>query len=173
MHSEKHAKVEMDACRPRGGSLQRRQLGCFAERPHPANRSCRLRSEPGPPRRILPRSGFPPEAERPGRPNAQVPVEESYGLPRCRTRSAASRPYGAESSVDVNLVVLQDSPEFFGPAVQAPTVLDNLIHQQIPMTVGLLVAPGKTGPDNPMYGGTGNRSIELNSTRRTPTTRAL
>lgn len=73
-------------------------------------------------------------------------------------------PAGAGSSASVNLLVCQDGPSYFGPMVNATTVLDNLIHKgEIPMTAGLFVAPGETGPGNPEYGGSDNRSLEYDT----------
>jgi len=73
-------------------------------------------------------------------------------------------PHGVESHKDVNLLVCQDGPSYFGPLVNAPVVLDNLIHRgEIPMTAGLFVAPGESGPGNPIYGGDDNRSLEYDS----------
>lgn len=73
-------------------------------------------------------------------------------------------PHGAEDVKDVNIVVFQDGPSYFGPFVNATFVLDNLIHRgEIPMTVGLFVNPGETGPGYPHFGGTDNRSIEYDS----------
>jgi enterochelin esterase-like enzyme len=73
-------------------------------------------------------------------------------------------PHGVESHRKVNLLVCQDGPSYFGPLVNATTVLDNLIHRgEIPMTAGLFVAPGETGPGNPVYGGDHNRSLEYDT----------
>ncbi|MEE1757827.1 alpha/beta hydrolase [Streptomyces sp. SP18BB07] len=73
-------------------------------------------------------------------------------------------PAGAEQAGSVNLLVCQDGPDYFGPLVNATTVLDNLVHRgEIPMTVGLFVAPGEQGPGYPHFGGDHNRSIEYDS----------
>jgi enterochelin esterase-like enzyme len=73
-------------------------------------------------------------------------------------------PHGVESYRNVNLLVCQDGPSYFGPLVNATTVLDNLIHRgEIPMTAGLFVAPGEKGPGNPIYGGDDNRSFEYDT----------
>lgn len=73
-------------------------------------------------------------------------------------------PAGAERAGSVNLLVCQDGPDYFGPLVNATTVLDNLSHRgEIPMTVGLFVAPGEQGPGYPHFGGDHNRSIEYDS----------
>ena len=45
-----------------------------------------------------------------------------------------------------------------------PLVLDNLIAKgELPMTIALMIAPGDKGPGLPIYGGSGNRSIEYDS----------
>lgn len=70
-------------------------------------------------------------------------------------------PHGAEEADTVNLAVFQDGPDYVGPLVRATTVLDNLVHHgEIPMTAGLFVCPGETGPGYPHFGGDHNRSIE-------------
>ena len=63
------------------------------------------------------------------------------------------------------LVVFQDgSDQYLGPHIDVPIVLDNLIHQQaMPLTIGLFVNPGDTGPGTPIYGGSDNRSFEYDS----------
>jgi enterochelin esterase-like enzyme len=73
-------------------------------------------------------------------------------------------PHGVASHDKVNLLVCQDGPWYFGPLVNATTVLDNLIHRsEIPMTAGLFVGPGEVGPGYPIFGGSDNRSIEYDS----------
>ncbi|MBV8901828.1 MAG: esterase family protein [Verrucomicrobia bacterium] len=73
-------------------------------------------------------------------------------------------PHGATGHKKVNLLVCQDGPYYFSPTVNATTVLDNLVHRgEIPMTVGLFVAPGEVGPGNPIWGGRDNRSFEYDS----------
>jgi enterochelin esterase-like enzyme len=73
-------------------------------------------------------------------------------------------PKGVEAREGVKLLVCQDGPSYFGPLVNATTVLDNLIDRgDIPMTAGLFVAPGESGPGNPVYGGDDNRSLEYDS----------
>lgn len=73
-------------------------------------------------------------------------------------------PHGAEDAESVNLLVCQDGLDYVGEHVQAPTVLDNLVHRgEIPMTVGLFVSPGETGPGYPIFGGSDNRSIEYDT----------
>jgi enterochelin esterase-like enzyme len=73
-------------------------------------------------------------------------------------------PHAVSDHEKVNLLVCQDGPSYFGPLVNATTVLDNLIHRgEIPMTAGLFPAPGETGPGIPIYGGSDNRSFEYDS----------
>ena len=73
-------------------------------------------------------------------------------------------PQGVEVHDDVNLLVFQDGSSYFGPQVNATFVLDNLLHRsEIPMTVGLFVNPGETGPGYPTFGGDDNRSIEYDT----------
>ena len=70
-------------------------------------------------------------------------------------------PHGAEEADLVNLLVCQDGLDYVGPQVRATTVLDNLVHKgEIPMTAGLFVCPGESGPGYPFFGGDHNRSIE-------------
>ncbi len=70
-------------------------------------------------------------------------------------------PRGGEQAESVNLLVCQDGRYYVGPQLQATTVLDNLVHKgEIPMTVGLFVCPGESGPGYPIFGGNHNRSVE-------------
>lgn len=62
------------------------------------------------------------------------------------------------------LMVFQDGAQYLGPQVGAAAVFDNLIEMgDIPPCVGVFVEPGETGPGLPIYGGSGNRSIEYDS----------
>ena len=62
------------------------------------------------------------------------------------------------------LMVFQDGALYVGPDCNTPTVFDNLIHKgDMPVTIGLFVNPGDKGPGLPIYGGTGNRSVEYDS----------
>jgi enterochelin esterase-like enzyme len=73
-------------------------------------------------------------------------------------------PHGVEEHDNVNLLVFQDGPLYFGPQVNATFVLDNLIHRaELPMMAGLFVNPGETGPGYPFFGGDDNRSIEYDA----------
>ncbi len=73
-------------------------------------------------------------------------------------------PYRVEDHVDVKLFVFQDGSAYFGPCVNATTVLDNLIHRgEIPMTAALFVNSGEVGPGYPFFGGEDNRSIEYDT----------
>ncbi len=61
----------------------------------------------------------------------------------------------------MNLLVCEDGLDYVGPKVRATTVLDNVVHNgEVPMTAGLFVCPGETGPGYPFFGGDHNRSIE-------------
>jgi enterochelin esterase-like enzyme len=73
-------------------------------------------------------------------------------------------PAGGAAAGPLALMVFQDGSRYLGPEVGAATVLDNLIAAgDMPPCVGLFVEPGETGPGLPVYGGTGNRSIEYDS----------
>jgi enterochelin esterase family protein len=62
------------------------------------------------------------------------------------------------------LMVFQDGPLYLGPEANIPVAFDNLIRQgDMPVTIGLFVSPGETGPGLPGWGGTDNRSIEYDS----------
>jgi enterochelin esterase family protein len=70
-------------------------------------------------------------------------------------------PHGSEEAESVNLLVCQDGLSYVGPQVRATTVLDNLVHNgELPMTAGLFVCPGESGPGYPYFGGDHNRSLE-------------
>lgn len=60
------------------------------------------------------------------------------------------------------LMVFQDGgTQYLTPSIQVPFVFDNLIHKgEMPITIGLFVNPGDTGPGMPIYGGDDNRSVE-------------
>lgn len=73
-------------------------------------------------------------------------------------------PHRVDRQRDVKLLVFQDGSSYFGPLVNATAVLDNLIHRgEIPMTAGLFVNPGETGPGIPLWGGDDNRSLEYDT----------
>lgn len=62
------------------------------------------------------------------------------------------------------LMVFQDGGRYVGSEVNVPTVFDNLIAARaIPVTIGLFVNSGDTGPGDPLYGGTSNRGFEYDS----------
>ena len=72
---------------------------------------------------------------------------------------AATRPGGA-----CGLMVFQDGSRYLGPEANATVVFDNLIAAgEIPPVVGLFVEPGESGPGLPIFGGTGNRSVEYDT----------
>lgn len=63
-----------------------------------------------------------------------------------------------------SLMVFQDGSRYLGPEARATVVFDNLIAAgAMPPTVGVFVEPGEKGPGLPIYGGTGNRSIEYDT----------
>lgn len=71
-----------------------------------------------------------------------------------------------DGSNPANLIVFQDGGSYISAEadVDAPTVLDNLIaRKDIPVTIALFIWPGDIGPGLPIYGGSGNRSIEYDS----------
>ena len=73
-------------------------------------------------------------------------------------------PQQVDAATPACLMVFQDGDLYLGPQVNAGIVLDNLIHAgEIPVMVGLFVAPGDRGPGNRIYGGTDNRSYEYDS----------
>lgn len=73
-------------------------------------------------------------------------------------------PAQARPDVPVNLLVCNDGARYFGQEVNATYVLDNLIyHGDIPVTAGLFVNPGETGPGAPIWGGSDNRSFEYDT----------
>jgi len=107
-------------------------------------------------------------------------AEAQAGIPRgdlCEQRFVSRVIYpGIERTVRVYLpaqvaptaalsvMVFQDGSRYLGPEIMACTVFDNLIAAgEMPPTIGLFVEPGESGPGLPVYGGTGNRSIEYDS----------
>ncbi len=63
------------------------------------------------------------------------------------------------------LMVFQDGQsQYLNPAIDVPTVFDNLIHKrEMPVTLGLFVEAGDKGPGMPIWGGVDNRSLEYDS----------
>jgi enterochelin esterase family protein len=62
------------------------------------------------------------------------------------------------------LMVFQDGALYLGRAVVAATVFDNLIAAgDMPPCIALFLEPGETGPGLPIFGGSGNRSLEYDS----------
>jgi len=62
------------------------------------------------------------------------------------------------------VMVFQDGSRYLGPEVGAAIVFDNLIAAgDMPPCIGIFAEPGETGPGLPIYGGSGNRSIEYDS----------
>jgi enterochelin esterase-like enzyme len=61
------------------------------------------------------------------------------------------------------LMVFQDGGKCLAEA-HAPIVFDNLIHRrELPVTIGLFVDAGDSGPGSPIYGGSDNRSLEYDA----------
>lgn len=76
-----------------------------------------------------------------------------YVSARCRRDEPAS------------LMIFLDGDRYLGPEANACTVLDNLVHEAaLPPLVALFVQPGEPGPGLPIYGGSGNRSVEYDTT---------
>jgi enterochelin esterase family protein len=80
-------------------------------------------------------------------------------------------PADYDKSKSACVMIFLDGRAFLGTnpnpnfSLQMPVLMDNLIHdKQIPIMVGVFVAPGKNGPGMPIYGGNNNRSIEYDST---------
>ena len=62
------------------------------------------------------------------------------------------------------LMVFQDGDFYLKDEVNVPVVFDNLIaHNQMPVTIAVLVMPGDKGPGQPINGGTTNRSFEYDT----------
>jgi enterochelin esterase family protein len=62
------------------------------------------------------------------------------------------------------LMVFLDGSNYLEPHINAATVLDNLIHHgRVPTMLGLFLDPGSEGPGMPLWGGSGNRSVEYDS----------
>lgn len=63
------------------------------------------------------------------------------------------------------LMVFQDGgSEYLTPKIEVPTVFDNLIHRgEMPVTIGVFIDAGDSGPGMPLYGGGDNRSFEYDS----------
>jgi len=62
------------------------------------------------------------------------------------------------------LMVFQDGGLYLAPDCAVPQVFDNLIHKgDMPVTIGLFINPGDTGPGLPLYGGNDNRSLEYDA----------
>jgi enterochelin esterase-like enzyme len=69
-----------------------------------------------------------------------------------------------DSSKPACLMIFQDGWGYLDRDVMANIVLDNLIYKgDIPVMIGLFIEPGDKGPGNPIYGGSGNRSVEYDS----------
>jgi enterochelin esterase family protein len=70
-----------------------------------------------------------------------------------------------DGSMDAGLVVFQDGARYLGPEANAARVLDSLVADgSLPPVIAVFVEPGEQGPGLPMYGGSGNRSVEYDAT---------
>lgn len=73
-------------------------------------------------------------------------------------------PHDHASRGPLALMVFQDGALYLGPQVAAANVFDTLIAAgDMPPCVGVFVEPGEPGPGLPVYGGSGNRSVEYDS----------
>lgn len=73
-------------------------------------------------------------------------------------------PAACRADKPARLMVFQDGARYLAAEANVPVVFDNLIAQgAMPPTVGLFVQPGEPGPGLPVYGGTGNRSVEYDT----------
>lgn len=62
------------------------------------------------------------------------------------------------------LTIFLDGDLYLDASVNAPVVLDNLIHSRaLPPMRALFLSPGDSGPGLPIYGGIDNRSVEYDS----------
>ena len=63
------------------------------------------------------------------------------------------------------LMVFLDGDQEYIRNANVPNMLDNMIfREELPVMIGLFIAPGDKGPGYPIYGGEDNRSVEYDST---------
>jgi len=73
-------------------------------------------------------------------------------------------PVQYDPSKEASLMVFQDGSRYLGPEANAARVLDALIADgSMPPTIAVFAEPGEQGPGLPVYGGSGNRSVEYDS----------
>jgi enterochelin esterase family protein len=71
----------------------------------------------------------------------------------------------ANADAGAGLIVFQDGARYLGPEANAARVLDSLVADgSLPPTLAVFVEPGEEGPGLPLYGGSGNRSVEYDAT---------
>jgi enterochelin esterase family protein len=69
-----------------------------------------------------------------------------------------------DGSFDAGLIVFQDGARYLGPEANAARVLDSLIAEgSLPPVLAVFAEPGEQGPGLPLYGGSGNRSVEYDA----------
>lgn len=77
-------------------------------------------------------------------------------------------PVQYDGNADAGLLVFQDGARYLGPEANAARVLDSLIAEgSLPPALAVFVEPGEQGPGLPLYGGTGNRSVEYDAADET------
>lgn len=70
-----------------------------------------------------------------------------------------------DGSADAGLIVFQDGARYLGPEAHAARVLDSLVADgSLPPVIAVFIEPGEQGPGLPVYGGSGNRSVEYDAT---------
>ena len=109
----------------------------------------------------------PDSLPQPGVPRGTIAkhrLEESVMYPGTAHDYWIYTPQQYDPQKPVCLTVFLDGESFLDETINAPIVLDNLIHQrQIPPMLGLFVNPGDKGPGLPLWSGTDNRSVEYDS----------
>lgn len=74
-------------------------------------------------------------------------------------------PQQYDASQEASLMMFQDGQRYLGPEANAARVLDLLIADgSMRPTVAVFAEPGEQGPGLPVYGGSGNRSVEYDAT---------
>lgn len=73
-------------------------------------------------------------------------------------------PVQYDAGEEAGLMVFQDGSRYLGAEANAARVLDALIADgSMPPTIAVFAEPGEQGPGLPVYGGSGNRSVEYDS----------
>jgi enterochelin esterase family protein len=69
-----------------------------------------------------------------------------------------------DAAIETGLIIFQDGARYLGPEANAARVLDSLIADgSLPPLIAVFVEPGEQGPGLPLYGGSGNRSVEYDA----------